>query len=60
MARWLTGGVLGVGLAALLIGDVEFVRAQKQKAAAKGWLNNYAAARAAARQTRKPIFLVFR
>jgi hypothetical protein len=59
--RWgAMGGALGVGIAALLLaGDAEQARGQAKKAA-PGWLNDLGAAKTAARQSGKPIMLVFR
>ena len=49
MMRWLIGGLLA---AALVPSRVD--------AQQKGWLTDYAKARALARQTGKPLFVVFR
>lgn len=59
MRQGLMGGMLGLSLAALLTSSAsEEVSAQTKNP--PGWLNNYQAARAAARQSGKPMFLVFR
>lgn len=59
--RWgAMGGALGLGIAALLLaGDTEQARGQAKKTA-PGWLNDLGAAKTAARQSGKPIMLVFR
>ncbi len=55
--KWcLIGGLLGMGMASLH--DIGPGEAQAQKKA--GWLTDYAQARALARQTGKPLFVVFR
>ncbi|OAI48769.1 hypothetical protein AYO44_18670 [Planctomycetaceae bacterium SCGC AG-212-F19] len=59
MNRWMMAGAVGVGAAALVLGtSAEPVSAQAK--APPGWLNDLAAAKTAARQSGKPIFLVFR
>ena len=50
MTRWLIGGVLLAGAAYSVATAGDEPR----------WINDYAAARAAARASGKPIFLVFR
>jgi hypothetical protein len=59
MNRSLIRAALGLGLLMLSVGDVTGPATGQQKAA-PGWLSDYAAARAAARKSGKPIFLVFR
>jgi hypothetical protein len=57
MNRWYICGVLST--AAVLIG-ASSVPAQANKGGNAGWLKDYPAARALARQTGKPMFLTFR
>ena len=57
MSRHLTVGMLGLGLAALALTGSDGLAQQKKPA---GWQNSYATARQEARQTGKPIFLLFR
>ena len=52
------GSMLGLGMATLMIGGANEAVGQPKKPA--GWMTSYAEARQAARQTGKPIFLVFR
>jgi hypothetical protein len=53
--------VLGLGIVGLVLAQTAPpAPAQKVGKVAAGWLNNYPAAKAAARQSGKPIFLVFR
>jgi hypothetical protein len=57
MRRWLLGGVMALALIAL---DNQGVRGSAAKeATGPRWLTDYAAARKAARQSGKPIFVVF-
>jgi hypothetical protein len=61
MNRHLIGGTLALAL--LVLGSSnqsQEAAAQKVGKTAPGWLADYQAARTAARQTGKPIFLVFR
>ena len=58
MRKWLTGSVLG--LTVLMFGgraDAEPVAQAAQKA---GWLTDYQAAKKIARESGKPLFVVFR
>jgi hypothetical protein len=58
MRRGLLSGVLGLGVAVLLLGSFPTeARAQK---AVPGWMTDYTAARAAAKRSGKPMLLVFR
>jgi hypothetical protein len=59
MNRWLMSGALGVGMASLVLSPLaKPLAAQGVK---KGnWLKDYGSAKAAAQQSGKPIFLVFR
>jgi hypothetical protein len=57
MNRWLAVGLLGVGLGSNGESSAQDVQ---QVARANGWLEDYAAARKSARQSRKPLFVVFR
>jgi hypothetical protein len=57
--KWcLMGGVLGVGLLALA--STRGQGPASKGALQKGWYLNYEAARAAARQSGKPMMVVFR
>ncbi len=56
MKWYLLGGLLGLGVASLYGPGPGAAQAQKQT----GWLTDYAQARALARQTGKPLLVVFR
>jgi hypothetical protein len=60
MHRWLIGGVVVSAAAVWTLSGPADGLAQKGKGRPGPWLNNYPAARNLARQTGKPIFLVFR
>jgi hypothetical protein len=58
MKKWLVGGVVGLAFLALIVrktGEAEAAGRQLPT-----WLTDYAAARAAARASGKPVFVVFR
>ncbi len=57
MARWLTGCLLCL---ILLEAQADLAWAQNVGKTRKGWLADYAAARALARQSGKPLLVVFR
>jgi len=57
MHRWLMAGALGLSATALIL-SANPVAAQAK--VPPGWLGDLAAGKAAARQSGKPIFLVFR
>lgn len=54
MNRWLAG------LAVLALPGIADAQPRKLEPAKYGWLSDYSAAKAEARRTGKPIFLVFR
>ena len=58
MNGWLVGSMLGLGLAATGIWAVQEVAAADPKEPV--WWTDYANAQAAARQTGKPLLVVFR
>jgi hypothetical protein len=59
MNRWMMAGALGLGAAVLLFqGSVAPVVAQAK--AAPGWHKDLPTAKAEAKRTGKPMFLVFR
>jgi hypothetical protein len=58
MRRWLLGGVVALSLVVLENGAVP--ESTGGEARGPRWLTDYAAARKAARQSGKPIFVVFR
>ncbi len=59
MNRWMMAGALGFGAFALLFqGSAEPVVAQGKNA--PGWLKDLPTAKAEAKRTGKPMFLVFR
>lgn len=55
----LMSGVLGLSLTVWMIGQPAAPTVAQDKTA-PGWLNDYQAARSVARESGKPIFLVFR
>ncbi|MCC6420393.1 MAG: hypothetical protein IT429_19325 [Gemmataceae bacterium] len=57
MRRWTIAAMAALGLAAALHGSRQPV---EQVARAKGWFTSYAAARAAAQKSGKPLLVVFR
>lgn len=57
MSRWAVAGALALAAAGLPGGAGESVN---QALKAKGWFTAYEAARAEARRTGKPLFVVFR
>jgi hypothetical protein len=58
MKGWLIGVVLGLGPVTLV--GAEAAEPGERNNQATGWLSDYATARTVARQSGKPIFLVFR
>ena len=58
MRRWLTGSVFG--LAFLAAGDRAAGQPAGQRALKSGWLTDYQAAKAIARASARPLFVVFR
>lgn len=58
MNRWIAGGVLGAALLALPTTAVDGQPAKPGKKA--NWLTSYEEGRAAAKQSGKPLFVVFR
>ena len=56
MHRW----VIGLGVAALLLHSAANEAAAQGKNDAPGWLKDYNQAKLAAKQSGKPMFLVFR
>jgi hypothetical protein len=62
MSRGFSSGVIGLSVAALLIGSfapAAFAQANRPKLDSR-WMLNYSSAKVAARQSDKPIMLVFR
>lgn len=57
MRSWLIGCVLGLGF---VTGRVEAAEPPAKAPKGGDWFTDYAAARAAARETGKPLFVVFR
>jgi hypothetical protein len=55
---WMLGSTLALGLGAVAAGAITEAPARAQDST--GWLGSFEAAQAAARQSGKPIFLVFR
>jgi hypothetical protein len=58
MKIWLTGAALGASCLALVSGAAQ--RPGRPDAARTGWLTSFEAGRTLARQTGKPLFVVFR
>jgi hypothetical protein len=58
MKAWKLGSLLGLSITALAAGALAHLPARAQGEAV--WLTNYEAARAAARQAGKPLFVVLR
>ena len=59
MTRWLMAGALGLGAAALLLHGTALPVVAQAKGA-PGWLNDLNTAKRQAKETGKPMFLVFR
>lgn len=58
MSNWLTGSLLGLSL--LAVGSRAAGQPPAEAAKQAGWFTDYPAARAAARSSGKPLFVVFR
>jgi hypothetical protein len=58
MKRWLTGSAFGLTL--LVFGSEATGQRPEETAKQAGWFTDYQAARAAARASGKPLFVVFR
>jgi hypothetical protein len=58
MKRWSLAGAAALGVVAALHGAAR--QPAEQAAKARGWLTSYEQARAVARQTGKPLLVVFR
>ena len=58
--KWWLFGALGVGIGVLSLDQSGEMAAGQGKKAAPGWATDYNAAKAAAKQSGKPMFIVFR